>query len=301
MLQGTLPVLATPFDVTGSIDQESLARLVHYALDAGADGVVYPGVASEFSLLTAEERVSAFERIAKEVNARVPIIVGASATTSEISGNLAREGADRGASAAMVMAPVSVGREAGPLIAFFKDVAERGGIPIMLQNVYQPIGSGLDVKTMLEVAEAVPQVRYVKEETLPAGQRITQMVADKPSTIESVFGGAGGRFIIDELTRGVAGTLPASELTETHVKIVRTYRSGDVDEARRIFNRILPLLNMNSVFRMRTTKAILKARGIFATEIVRDDSPKLDTQDRNELRIMLDDVADLLTVCPPSF
>lgn len=300
MIQGAFPVLATPFTTKGEVDHESLRRLVAYVLEADADGVVFPGVASEFNFLTDVERTAALEVIAEAVAGKIPIIVGASAQSAETAGTLARQGGERGAAAAMVMAPASVGSDPAALRNFFARVGDRAGIPIMLQNAPVPVGSGLSVETILEAAAAVPAIRYVKEETLPSGQRITRLIEGRPASIESVFGGAGGRYIIDELNRGVAGTLPASELTEAHVAIVRAHAASNVAQARAIFNRILPLLNMQAIFRMRLTKAVLKSRGIFATEAVRDGSPELDAGDREELRIMLEEVEDLLNVVPPA-
>jgi 4-hydroxy-tetrahydrodipicolinate synthase len=153
--------------------------------------------------------------------------------------------------------------------------------------------------TTLAIAARVPAVRFVKEETLPCAQRITQLIAGAPATLLGVIGGAGGRYIVDELNRGAAGTMPAAELTEAHVAIVRAHRGGDQRIARGIFNRTLPLLSFQAVFRMRMTKAVLVARGIFATELCRAPGPDLDAGDRRELRAMLDEMADLLTVCPP--
>ena len=79
-LSGTLPVLATPFTAEGAaVDRASLRRLVDYAVDAGADGLVYPGVASEFGQLTVEERTAALETVVDAARGRLPVIVGASA------------------------------------------------------------------------------------------------------------------------------------------------------------------------------------------------------------------------------
>ena len=44
-------MLATPFDAAGAPDAHALARIVEFALAAGADAVVYPGVASEVEQL----------------------------------------------------------------------------------------------------------------------------------------------------------------------------------------------------------------------------------------------------------
>ncbi len=300
MLQGVLPVLATPFAASGEVDHESLRRLVRYVIEAGADGVVFPGVASEFDFLTAEERTRALEVVAETVAGRLPIVVGASAPTAAEAGALAREGAARGAAAAMVMAPAAVGSATEPLVQFFRAVVAEAGIPIVLQNAPPPVGAGLPVETTLEVAARVPEIRFLKEETMPCGQRITRLIEGAPATLESVIGGAGGRYIVDELNRGAGGTMPAAELTEAHVALLRAHRAGDRGLARTIFNRTLPLLSFQAVFRMRMTKAVLVARGIFATELCRAPGPDLDAGDRQELSAMLAEVTDLLTVCPPT-
>lgn len=63
MATGTLPVLATPFtNDGGAVDRASLRRLVDYAVDAGADGLAFPGVASEVGQLTFEERTAPWKR-----------------------------------------------------------------------------------------------------------------------------------------------------------------------------------------------------------------------------------------------
>lgn len=289
-----MPVLATPFAGDGALDLESLAHLVRYTVDAGADGVVFPGVASEFDFLSVDERNTALEVVIEAIGGRIPVVVGASATSANESAALAQAGEHRGAAAAMVMAPASVGPEVAPLTRFFQEVAQGIGIPIVMQNAPPPVGAGLPIEAMLEVAAGVPGIRYIKEETLPCGQRITRLLEGAPASVEGVMGGAGGRYIVDELIRGACGTMPACELTEAHVAIVRAHRAGDLAAARAIFNRILPLLSFQAVFRMRMTKAVLKARGLFADEFVRAPGPELDAQDRRELATMLADVADLL-------
>ena len=41
-----------------------------------------------------------------------------------------------------------------------------------------------------------------------------------------IFGGAGGRYLTDELARGAAGTMPACELAEMHVAMLAAHRAG---------------------------------------------------------------------------
>ena len=291
---GTLPVLATPFTADGgTVDRASLRRLVDYAVDAGADGLVYPGVASEFGQLTVEERTAALETVADAARGRLPVIVGASADDSGAAAALAAHGRRLGAPAAMVIAPPALGRDRERLVEFFARVAADGGLPIILQNAPPPVGSGLAVSEVADVAMAVAAIRSVKEETLPSGQRITQLLALAPATVRSVIGGAGGRHLVDEL-RGAGGTMPACELTEVHAAMVAAHRRGDEPLLRALFGKVLPLLNMQAVFRMSMTKATLRLRGLIDSEFVRAPAPALDEHDRSELAVMLDAIRDLL-------
>ena len=264
---GTPPVLATPFMADGgAVDGESLRRLIDYAVDAGADGLVYPGVASAVGELTFEDRTVAIETVAAAARGRLPVIVGASADDPRAAASLASHGRRLGATAAMVMAPPALGHDRYRLIAFFARVAADGGLPIILQNAPPPVGAGLAVSEVATVTTAVAQIRSVKEETLPSGQRITQLLARAPATVRSVIGGAGGRYLVDELLRGAGGTMPACELTEVHAALVAAHRRGDQPLLRALlralFGRVLPLLNMQAVFRMSMTKATLRLHGL---------------------------------------
>lgn len=73
-IAGVFPVLPTPFDEHGKPDVGSLRRLVRYLVDAGVDGMTYPGVASEFNQLTTEERLALTEIVLDE--ARWPSAAG---------------------------------------------------------------------------------------------------------------------------------------------------------------------------------------------------------------------------------
>ena len=59
VLAGVYPVLATPFHADGTPDEAGLRAITRYVIASGADGVVFPGVASEFDTLTPAERAPA--------------------------------------------------------------------------------------------------------------------------------------------------------------------------------------------------------------------------------------------------
>jgi 4-hydroxy-tetrahydrodipicolinate synthase len=294
VLSGVFPVLPTPFDATGQPDETGLRRLVRYLLACGVDGITYPGVASEVAQLSPDERRALTDVVLDEVAGRVPVIVGASSTQAEATIGFARQAQAGGAQAVMVAVPADRPRVEDQ-VAFFSAVAAAvPGVAIMLQNVPPPAGAGLEAAAVLEVARAVSAVRYVKEETLPSGQRLTQVRAQAPSSLLGVFGGAGGRYITDELRRGAAGTMPAIELAEVHVALMRAHRAGDEARVRALFTRMLPVLNVQAVFRWSLTKHVLVRRGLIACDLQRASGPRLDALDRADVDAFLDDLADLL-------
>ena len=293
-LEGVFPVLATPFHPDGSPDHAGLRAIARYAIGAGADGVVYPGVASEYDTLSAAERTRLSDIVAAEAQGRVAFVVGGTAAELATTEAVARHARAQHAAAIMVMAPKAITDPDGA-IAFFRSVAAAAaGVPIMLQNAPPPAGSGLPVDVVLAIARAVPEIAYVKEEAMPSGARITQTQAGAPPTLLGVFGGAGGRYLTDELARGATGTMPACELTELHVAMFGAHRAGDRARVRHWFNRMLPLLNFQAVFRMAMTKETLRRRGIIAYAGKRAAGPELDAGDHRELTELLAEVSDLL-------
>ena len=294
VLAGVFPVIPTPFDAEGRPDEASLRRLVDYLVRCGVDGVTFPGVASEVGMLSLAERHALTDIVLAEVAGRLPVIVGASSAQAATTVDVARRAIAHGASALMVAVPPDRPTAAAQ-IEYFNEVARAvPGATIMLQNVPLPVGAGLDPALVVEVLHAVPAIRYVKEEALPSGQRLTALRATAPASLLGVFGGAGGRYITDELRRGAAGTMPAIELAEVHVALFAAHFAGDVDRVRMLFTRMLPILNVQAVFRWSLTKHVLRRRGLLACDLQRAAGPRLDALDKADVDAFLADLVDLL-------
>jgi 4-hydroxy-tetrahydrodipicolinate synthase len=297
---GVFPVLPTPFGPEGAPDEAAFLRLAEFAIEAGADGVVFPGMASEVETLTPAERARLVAALGAHLRGRLPFLVGASDPEPTQSAARAREGEAAGAVAAMIMAPPAAGQDVARHVAFFAAVAEGApGLPLMLQNAPAPNGAGLSPEAVAEVAAAVPAIRYVKEETLPCGQHVTRILAASGGRLAGVMGGAGARFVLDELARGACGTMPALELCDAHAALWRAWQGGNRAEARRIYTLTLPLLAFQMTFRVRATKEVLRRRGLLAHTGARAAGPKLDAGDLAELGELIATAAPALTMHPP--
>jgi len=277
-LKGILPVLPTPFLADGGIDEAGMKRLVVFALDKGVDGVVFPGFASEVETLNAAERAALLKIVVDAVAGRVPVVAGASAADWREVVEHGRAASALGIRHLMVQPPKSVGTDASALIEFLGRIVEAlPEVEIILQNAPAPRGSDLSPQAVVEIVRALPQVTYVKEETLPAGPAISHIIAHAPSTLKGVIGGGGARYILDEYARGATAAMPALEIAEEHVAIDRALVAGRQEEARRIYVRTLPLLVLQAVYRMRLTKYVLARRGVIDGVGVRAPTPELDT------------------------
>jgi len=294
MIKGILPVIPTLFTDDDTVDPGALRSVVRFALDAGAHGVVFPGVASEYNFLSDEERGGLMSVVFDEVGGRVPIIGGASASTSEEAIVAGQHAKDHGINHLMIMAPSELGQDVDAHREFFARItAELTDVEVILQNAPSPIGAGLNADAIASLVEANPAITYTKEETLPSGPVITVLRAKEIPQLKGVLGGGGARYIIDELNRGALGALPAVELTDLHVAIYEAHTAGDFERARELYRYSLPLLGCQMIYRMRLTKYVLKQRGITDRQHVRAPLPELDEFTRQDIDTMVEDLKAL--------
>nr|WP_306263922.1 dihydrodipicolinate synthase family protein [Pararhizobium sp. IMCC3301] len=276
-LTGILPVLPTPFAADGTVDTAATKALVQFAVEAGVSGVVFPGFASEVETLTSTERAALLKIVADNALGHVDVVAGASAATPAEVIEHGKSAAALGIQFLMIQTPKAIGSDLAPVQAFLSEVAE--ALPeaqIILQNAPAPRGSDLSPETILNLARAIPQIAYVKEETLPAGPAISRILENRPASLKGVIGGGGARYILDEYGRGACAAMPAIEIADLHVALDRAWRAGNRQQARDIYVKTLPLLTLQAVYRMRLTKLTMMHRGILHNAEVRAPTPEVD-------------------------
>ncbi|WP_394199071.1 dihydrodipicolinate synthase family protein [Litoreibacter albidus] len=276
-LTGVLPIVPTPFTSEGAVDEASLKKVATHAIEAGAAALVFPGVASEDLYLTADERRSALSLVAGVAKERLPVIAGVNSADPAEMVEITRIAVEAGADGVMAMAVPNMGDDCGQ---WFGRIADALGEdrPIILQNLFKPRGADLSADDMLSLAHEVSAIRYVKEEGIPSGPKVSRLVAGCGPDLDGVIGGGGARYLLEELDRGAIATMPAIELLDLHVALFRAYVAHDRAEALRLYERSLPLLLIQAPYRMRLTKLILKHRGLIACDDVREPLPEMDKE-----------------------
>jgi dihydrodipicolinate synthase/N-acetylneuraminate lyase len=297
--RGVFTIPVTPFDTQGNLDENSLRRCVDFCIQAGAHGIVAPVNASEFSSLTDEERLRVAEIVTETTSHRIPVVIGVSGTTSHHAAVFARHAHDIGADAVIAMPPYIRKATSGEIAEYFRVVAGRAQLPVFIQNYPAPIGTPLSASLMSDLVQQIDGVEYIKEETSPPGQVMTQILNSAGPRLKGVMGGMAGRFLLDEFRRGACGTMPACEVTDVHVAVWNALEAGDETGARQIFNRQLPLLNLEWLYGATVYKEVLRRRGVIDTATLRGPGMStLDDFDHQELDRILADISTLFITAP---
>jgi 4-hydroxy-tetrahydrodipicolinate synthase len=240
---GIIPAVTTPFDATGAVDADALARNLTALLEAGVHGFVATGTMGEAASLTAEERRLVVRTAARAVDGRVPVIAGVSSGTPAASIGLATDAAGAGADAIMLLPPLGYRADARETVAFYRAVADAIALPIMVYN--NPEASGVDMPPALiaRIAAEVEQVVAIKEcsgdarriaALLHAAPALEVLVGGDDWALEGFCAGATG------WVTGVADCAPAE-----CVELYDACRAGDLERARVVYGRLLPLARLD--------------------------------------------------------
>lgn len=204
-----------------------------------------------------------------------------------------------GADAVIAMPPYVRKALSEEIVEYFRVVAGTAERPVFIQNYQAPVGTPLAPAFMARLVQEIDGVEYLKEETLPAGHVISELLRLGGARLKGVMGGMAGRFLMDEYRRGICGTMPACEVTDVHVALWNALEAGDVARARAIYNRLLPLLNIEWLYGAVVYKEVLRRRGILEHAVVREPGfHRLDESDHKELDAILADVGQLFTAAP---
>lgn len=302
-MRGVYSIPATPFNEDGSVDYVSTARCVEFCVEAGAHGIVFPVNASEGPFLTDEERAEVIRIGIKSTDKAVPFVAGVSGLSTAHAVKYTQLAVEAGADS-IIAAPPN-GASGSYVFDYYAAIAEAAGVPVWVQNNKPPASPTIPTPMIVRILKEVEHADYVKEESVIPGQVITELFAKTGDTCKGIMGGMGGRFLIDEYHRGACGTMPAGHITDVHSKLWDALEKGGktadglqvvTDEARGIWEQMLPALNFEFMFSIAAYKMAFYRRGIIKAPITRNPAAKtLDKYDVEELDNILDRLKPLFS------
>lgn len=273
-MRGMFPVLVTPFDEQDRIDEDSLRSVVEYNINAGVHGVVI-AFATEIMKLTETERLQVAQVVVDQARGRVPVVVNTGAVSTVATVQYSQQTEDLGVTAVMCTPPAA-DVPADEKKAYFKVISDAISVPIFVQEAGTSLGGAL----LRQIAEESERVRYAKVENAPPAQKVYEAVQHGGDLV-TVFGGASGSYLIEELRRGSQGTMPWPSRPHAFVQVWDHWQSGDETAAREVWEReIAPILRVGGLVH----KEILYRAGVIKSPRWRSPRPApLDDMAQREL------------------
>ena len=292
--RGVFTIPSTPFDEQLQLDEGGLRRLIDFCVGCGAHGLVYPVNASSFSILSDAERIRAARIVIEHCAGRIPVVMGVAGVSQEHAAMFAGQAKAMQADAVIAMTPyVNKLQDDDLIVAYYRAIANAACLPVIIQN--HAVGSELSVKTMVRVVREVEYVDYIKEETFPVTHNLSNALREAGPKLHGIFGGAGGRFLLLEYPRGVAGQMPGCHVTDVVVRLWNALEAGDRAEAKRIYGLLAPLFALENQWPGGAYKDVLRLRGVIKHVGSRNVLPSLDEEDHRALQEIMTDLEPLLT------
>lgn len=292
--RGIFTIPSTPFRENGKIDISSFRRTVDFCVECGAHGLVYPVNASEFTALSDAERFQLSEVLVEQNAGRLPAIIGVAGVTQEIAAKFAKHARDIDADGVIAMPPYIHHISEGMVFDYYQKISDAAQMPVFIQNNMPPIGSNLSGECLLKLCREIEHVEYIKEETLPSTMKLTAVMEGNDGSCKGVFGGAGGRYLIEEHRRGSAGQMPGCHVTDVVVALWDALESGDEERSMHIYKEMAPLFFFEHQL-PGCYKEVLYRRGIIDCPLKRNGKMRLDAAASKYLDEILAALESLMT------
>ena len=161
LFRGSGVALVTPMTPSG-IDFPALERLIEWHIASGTDALVVCATSGEGATLTYAERVEIIDRTVRQVNGRIPVIVGTGSNNTASAVILSREACDAGADGVLVVTPYYNKATQRGLVRHFTAVADAIDRPLIVYNVPSRTGVSCTAETYAALARH-PNIVGVKE------------------------------------------------------------------------------------------------------------------------------------------
>ncbi|TFG73608.1 MAG: dihydrodipicolinate synthase family protein, partial [Anaerolineales bacterium] len=275
--RGIFTIPSTPFQENGEIDIPSFRRVIDFCVGCGAHGLVFPVNASEFTALSDAERYQLSEILVEQNAGRIPAIIGVAGVSCEVAAAFASQARSIGADGVIAMPPyIKHGAlPASEILAYYAAISDAAQMPVFIQNYSPPIGTDMSAELVMRLCKEIEFVQYVKEETVPSTIKLTELIKGNDGSCLGVFGGAGGRYLIEEYRRGSSGNMPGCHVTDVVVAFWNALEAGNEPKAMEIYKAMAPLFFFEHQL-PGCYKEVLFRRGVISCPLKRNGRMPLD-------------------------
>ncbi len=244
MIKGIFTPNLVPFAEDGRINEPELRRLVNWLIEKGVSGLYPNGSTGEFIRLSFEERKRVIRLVTEETRGRVPILAGAAETNLMMILEACKAYADWGCTAVSVTGPYYYKVSQESIEHFFRELAKRSPIDIVLYNIPQ-FANEISVPVLKRLALDCPRIVGVKDSSRDMPRFLNTLHEIKPQRPEfSCLIGCEEILFPALLMGGDGGTIATSGIVpEVVMKLYQEFLNKNWEEARRIQLKLLDLIN----------------------------------------------------------
>jgi 4-hydroxy-tetrahydrodipicolinate synthase len=245
MFTGCGTALVTPFRQDGSLDEQTLRRLVRRQVAAGIDFLVPCGTTGESPTLTHGEHLRVVEITLEEAEDKVPVLAGAGGYNTQKVIDLARELEAMGVDGILSVTPYYNKPTQEGLYLHYKAIAAALQLPVIVYSVQSRTGINVEPATLARLA-AIDNVIGVKEASGNISQ-MAQVVHQVPDGFLVLCG--DDSITIPLMALGGKGVISvvANETPAEMASLTQACLTGDFARAREIQRRYLPLMEINFI------------------------------------------------------
>lgn len=241
-LQGIFPALTTCFDHQGNLYKVKVLHNIEKLNAIALAGYVVGGSTGETPFLSSEERFQAMAWVKEASAPGKLLIVGVGAESVHETVRLANKAAETGYDAALVLTPFyypNQMRRPDTQALFFRSVADRSRLPVLLYNIPQVTGYALPPETIAELSHH-PNIAGMKDSSGNLAKMAETLKLVKPDF--QIVTGAGAS-LFDALQLGASGAVLAiaNALPYACVTIWEAFRTREHEAAKDWQARLLPV------------------------------------------------------------
>ncbi len=240
--KGLIVAMVTPFHEDGSVNYEQEEKLVKHFIDKGVHGILVSGGTGEFTMMSVEERKKVIACAAKLTkDTEVFLMAGVACNTTKDAAELAKYAGEVGADYVLALPPfaIPVGRES--MIEYFEEIKKNTTAGLVLYHFPGETGITFSPEEIVEMGRS-GLFQAVKD---TAGMEHTmELILENGHDPSLKISNGFDSLALSALASGVDALINAGSnmVPAQYAKIYELMKENKLEEARKIYEAILPLL-----------------------------------------------------------
>ena len=307
-LKGIVPPMITPLKRKGNgietqIDEESTSKIVEYFIEAGVVGVFILGTSGEFASLKPSMRIEFIQICCRIVDGRIPVLVGITDCSLDVTIELAQEAKAAGAAACVLSTPFYFPLTQFELKRYVEHVTEQIELPVLLYNIPSLTKVWFEIDTVKELCLKYPtQIIGMKDSSgdltgnLDYFEKLCcEIKRERPEF--SIFVGPDN-LLADAIKMGGDGGVNSGSNVEPNlfVKIAKVTTTDEEASETQIENLMARVKELTTIYQVGAPgfcyliaiKTALSIRGLLNEDVMLPPLSSFDVNQRQKVKHILD-------------